>query len=167
MDFGAVICKPYPLCHDCVFKYNCFAYNNGLVSELPVKGNKLKIRTRWFNYLLIDHNKKTYIHKRTSDDIWNNLYEFVLIESTREVSVKKILSKAENEKILKKDAYHVVSISPLYTQQLSHQKILGRFIRLAVKKELVLPGFKAVSLKQLSRFAFPRIINAYFERTNS
>jgi len=70
MDFGAVICKPQnPLCHSCVLKDHCFAYKKGLVNKLPVKEKKIKITTRWFNYLVIGYNDKIYIHKRTSNDI--------------------------------------------------------------------------------------------------
>ena len=168
MDFGAVICKPQnPLCHSCVLKDHCFAYKKGLVNKLPVKEKKIKITTRWFNYLVIGYNDKIYIHKRTGNDIWKNLHEFVLIETNTDTSAKRVLAKAEKEKILKKVSYKVVSISPLYSQQLSHQKIKGRFIKIAIKKELVLTGLKPVSLKQLSRHAFPRLLNAYFEKRDS
>src|SRR5688572_25350470 len=167
MDFGAGICKPYPLCNICVFKDHCLAFKNDLVSELPVKEKKIKIRTRWFNYLVIENNKKTYIRKRTVSDIWKNLHEFPLIETGNEISVKSILTKAEKKNILKRASYKIVSISPVYTQQLSHQKIMGRFIKIVSKKELAIPGFKAVSLKQLSKYAFPRFITAFFERGHS
>ena len=168
MDFGAVICKPQnPLCHSCVLKDHCFAYKKGLVNKLPVKEKKIKITTRWFNYLVIGYNDKIYIHKRTGNNIWKNLHEFVLIETNTDTSAKRVLAKAEKEKILKKVSYKVVSISPLYSQQLSHQKIKGRFIKIAIKKEFDLPGFKPVSLRQLSRHAFPRFINAYFEKRDS
>src|SRR6187399_2118631 len=168
MDFGAVICKPQnPLCHNCVLKDHCFAYKKGLVNKLPVKEKKIKIATRWFNYLVIGYNDKIYIHKRISNDIWKNLHEFVLIETNTDVSAKRVLARAEKEKILKKNSYKVVSISPLYSQQLSHQKIKGLFIQIAIKKEVALPGFKPVSLKQLSHHAFPRLLKAYFEKRDS
>ena len=167
MDFGAVICKPFPLCNICIFKDHCFAFKNDLIDKLPVKEKKIKITTRWLNYLVIEYNKKIYIHKRTGSDIWKNLHEFVLMETDKDVSVKAILAKAEKEKILKKDSYKIVSVSPVYSQQLSHQKIMGRFIKMVSKKELAMPGFKAVSLKQLSQYAFPRFITAFFERGHS
>lgn len=165
MDFGAVICKPQnPLCLNCVLKDHCFAYKKGLANKLPVKTKEIRITTRWFNYLVIGHSNKIYIRKRVGNDIWKNLYEFVLFETNTDASPKRLLARAEKEKILKKNSYRVVSISPLYLQQLSHQKIKGRFIKVAIKEELVLPKFKLVSLKQLSRHAFPRLLNAYFEK---
>jgi len=168
MDFGAVICKPQnPICNNCVLRDHCFAFKNDLVNRLPVKQKKIKITVRWFNYLLIEYGGSIYIRKRTVNDIWKNLYEFVLIETTTNASAKRLLKKAEKEKILKKDSYKVESISPLYSQQLSHQKIQGRFIKITLKKEFALPGFRPVSSKQLSRHAFPRFINAYFEKGNS
>ena len=165
MDFGAVICKPQiPLCQTCVLKNDCFALKNKQVSKLPVKEKKLKIKTRWFNYLIIEHNKKTYIRKRDDNDIWKNLFEFILIEMNNERSATRVLSNAEKIGIIKKGSYEVLEISPVYTQQLSHQKITGRFIKISLKKEITLPGFKTISIKQLSQYAFPRFINAYFEK---
>ena len=167
MDFGAVICKPFPLCNICVFKEHCFAFNNDFVSQLPVKEKKLKIATRYFNYLVIEYNKKIYIRKRAGNDIWKSLHEFFLIETDNENRVKDILAKAEKQKVLKKDSYKILSVSPFYIQQLSHQKIIGRFIKIASENQLSLPGFKLISLKQLSLYAFPRLITAYFERGHS
>lgn len=168
MDFGAVVCKPQnPHCKTCVFKDHCFAFKNDLVNKLPIKEKKIKITTRWFNYLMIEYQGKIYIHKRTGSDIWKNLHEFVLIETSSKSSVKKILAKAEKDGFLKNDLYKILSVSPLYSQQLSHQKIMGRFIKITLKKECTLPGFKAVPLNQFSRYAFPRFINAYFENEGS
>jgi A/G-specific adenine glycosylase len=168
MDFGAVICKPQiPLCHDCILKDHCFAYKKDIVNKLPEKEKKIKITTRWFNYLVINYKNKLYIRKRISNDIWKNLHEFVLIETYTDVSAKRLLARAEKEKILKQGSYDLLSISPLYSQQLSHQKIKGRFIKINIKQEFVLPGFKPVSLKLLLRHAFPRLINAYFEKKDS
>ena len=167
MDFGAVICKPQnPLCENCIFKDHCFAFKKGLVNKLPVKEKKISIATRWFYYLVIESGGKFYIRKRIANDIWKNLYEFVLLETKSNSSVTKVLKNAGNG-FLKNGSYKIVSVSSLYSQQLSHQKIVGRFIRITLRKQLNIPGFKPVSSKQLSRFAFPRFINAYFEKEGS
>src|SRR6187200_768093 len=168
MDFGAVICKPQnPLCHNCVLKDYCFAFKNDLVNRLPVKGKKIKMTTRWFNYLVIEFQGKFYIRKRTGNDIWKSLHEFVLIETRNATTVNKILTMAEKDNILKNGSYKLLSVSPLSFQQLSHRKIQGRFIKITVKKEFVMPGFKPVTLKQRSLHAFPLLINAYFEKGDS
>lgn len=168
MDFGAVVCKPQnPICHNCILRDHCCAFKNGLVNKLPVKEKKIKVTTRWFNYLLIMYDEKIYLRKRAGNDIWRNLHEFVLIETTADASSKRLLAKAEKEKILKKDSYKILSVSPVHSQQLSHQKIMGRFIKLTLKEELNIPGFKAIPLKQQPRYAFPRFINAFFEKRDA
>ena len=164
MDFGAVICKPYPLCHICPFKNYCFAFTHGQVDKLPVKEKTIKIRTRWFNYLIIEHKRRFYIRKRAENDIWKNLNEFALIETATDVTVKKVLNKAEKNEILYKKSYSIKSVSSIYSQQLSHQKIRGRFIIIKLEKEIVPTGYKPVTIKQMLRLAFPRIITSYFEK---
>ena len=79
MDFGAVVCKPYPLCNSCPMKDHCAAFKNDLIDKLPVKEKKIEIKTRWFNYLVIENNSRFYIRNRIDNDIWNNLNEFVLV----------------------------------------------------------------------------------------
>ena len=164
MDFGAVVCKPYPLCTICPFKNVCFAFKNDQVENLPVKERKIKIKSRWFNYLIIGYNDKFYIRRRTGNDIWKNLNEFALVETEKDVPLKSILSKAEKDGILVKNLYSIESVSPIYSQQLSHQKIIGRFIKINLKKQIVPAGYKPVSIKQMFRLAFPRIITSYFEK---
>lgn len=164
MDFGAVICKPYPLCNSCPFNEYCFAFKNDQVDKLPVKEKKIKIRTRWFNYLIIEHNDRFYIRSRTGNDIWKHLNEFALIETAKDIPTENILSQAERNQILQKKSYSVKSVSPVYSQQLSHQKIIGRFIRIKLEKEIIPSGYKAVSVKQMFRLAFPRIITSYFAK---
>ena len=166
MDFGAVICRPYPVCDVCVFKDHCFAFKNNVVNQLPVKEKKIKVTNRWFNYLVIESDRKIYIGKRETNDIWKHLYEFFLIETHSNTPVARILAKAETNNIIKKDSYKVLSISPLYTQQLSHQKIMGKFIKIGIEKEIAVPGLRTVSLKQLSNHAFPRLINTYLENSH-
>lgn len=165
MDFGAIICKPRaPLCSNCVFKDHCFAFNNNLVNELPVKEKKLAIKKRWFNYLVLEYQNKIYLHKRIENDIWKDLHEFVLIESRNKVSINKVLSNAETSGFLKKDSYELISSSPFTSQQLTHQKITGRFIKVRLTKPHRVNGYKLVPLKHLSRYAFPRLINGWLEK---
>ena len=84
MDFGAVVCKPVlPLCSECPLQKKCVASQKNLVSLLPVKEKGIKIRQRFFNYLVVEHGDKIYIRQRTEKDIWQNLYEFILIETDR------------------------------------------------------------------------------------
>jgi A/G-specific adenine glycosylase len=163
MDFGALICKPAPLCNQCVFKKSCFAFLHNKINELPVKEKKLRIKKRWFYYFIIEYKGETAIRQRTGKDIWQQLYEFPMIEMEKEQEMKNILLQAENKGILQRKKYEVVSLSPLYKQQLSHQLIAGQFIKISLKKK---PASKNdwlwVSKNRLNKYAFPGFINYYF-----
>jgi A/G-specific adenine glycosylase len=76
MEFGALQPKS-PNCGVCVFNDSCAALQKKKVDQLPVKSKKLKVRNRYFNYLVVsDENENTLIQKRTAKGIWQNLYEF-------------------------------------------------------------------------------------------
>ena len=98
MEFGALQCVPKsPNCGVCVFNTSCAALQKKKVAQLPVKSKKLKVKNRFFNYLVAtDSNKNTLIQKRTSKGIWHNLYEFPLIESEENVDFDYISTQIQN-----------------------------------------------------------------------
>ena len=58
----------------------------------------------------------------------------------------------------------VKSISPLVVQQLTHQQISGQFIHIELASIPVsLKSLDWIQEKQMSEFAFPRLINGYLE----
>lgn len=164
MDFGAVICKPkLPLCINCALNKNCNAFVNNAVQQLPVKDKSILKKTRFFYYLLIELDEKVYVRKRCSKDIWENLYEFFLIE------VKEALV-FDNPHIIA-DAlgtvdFEVMNISPLYKQQLTHLTIQGQLIRLKISSPLALTGYEKVSKCALQKLPFPKFISNYLKDKN-
>jgi A/G-specific adenine glycosylase len=161
MDFGAVVCKPVaPVCATCVFKKHCFAFLNNKADDLPVKEKKISIRKRWFYYLVLEHQNKIAIRKRTEKDIWQNLYEFPLIETTNESNTETILQLAEKRKWLKKNDFELQVVSPLLKQQLSHQLIIGRFIMIRLKHKPQQTNNWLLEAKvNIDKNAFPQFIN--------
>jgi A/G-specific adenine glycosylase len=165
MDFGAVVCKPAaPLCVTCVFKKHCAAFLGNKINELPVKEKKISIRKRWFYYLVIEYKNEMAIRQRTEKDIWQDLYEFPLIESADELDKKSILQLIEKRKWLPGNNYELLSISPLFKQQLSHQLIAGQFIKIKLKQK---PSDKNdwlwVTKSKIGKYAFPQFINQYLQ----
>ena len=76
MDFGSMVCKPKnPSCSNCLISKKCVAYKNQLVDSLPIKAKKNKIKTLYFEYLVVNNNNKILI-ERVEDGIWKNLYQF-------------------------------------------------------------------------------------------
>lgn len=166
MDFGATVCKPVaPLCPVCPFNKDCYAYLHGKTAELPVKEKKIAIRKRWFYYLVAEYRGRIAIRQRVGKDIWQQLFEFPMVEMEQEQETGIVLQQAGKNGWLQKDAYETTGISPLYKQQLSHQLIAARFIRLKLKKKPAGPDdWVWLSRDELSGHAFPGIINQYLER---
>ncbi|MEO7923699.1 MAG: A/G-specific adenine glycosylase [Chitinophagaceae bacterium] len=164
MDFGAVVCKPaLPLCLKCPFKKLCFAFLHNKTDQLPVKEKKIRIRKRWFYYVIPEYKDQVAIRQRKEKDIWEGLYEFQLIESPVELSQKELLKEMAKRKWFPPQTDELLSVSPLFRQQLSHQLIAGQFIRLKFKRK---PARKNewfwVSRDKIGQYAFPGFINQYF-----
>ncbi|HYC28283.1 MAG TPA: NUDIX domain-containing protein, partial [Chitinophagaceae bacterium] len=168
MDFGATVCKPQrPLCHECVQRQDCQAFQHGWVDELPVKEKTLVKKTRWFNYYVIELDEQVYIHQRNGKDIWTNLFEFILHESDN-----SLLNQSTLQKQLKDwtghSAFSIRDISKTYRQQLTHQTIFGQFIHVQLTQP---PGKPFSSLlvpkHKLSAYAFPKMLNSYMQESTA
>ncbi len=81
MDFGATWCTPRsPRCLDCPFAETCDALRTGRVGQLPVKEKKLTVKERHLTYIYIHHEGMTALRRRPAGDIWQGLWEPLLIE---------------------------------------------------------------------------------------
>ena len=89
MEMGALVCKPAnPLCSSCVLNEHCYALRNKQTDVLPVKINKVKVRTRYLNYFIVQNGDKVLLTKRKVNDVWASLHEIPLIESTKSMDYK-------------------------------------------------------------------------------
>ena len=167
MDFGAVVCKPkLPLCKQCPLQSSCGAYLKGLVDVLPVKEKKIIKKTRCFFYFIIEHDDKVYVRKRGSKDIWENLYEFVLIEAPEVTDLEQLKKLAAYKALFGKVAYTIQTISKLYSQKLTHQIIQGQFIKIKIEKKQEVTGYQAVLQTKLAALPFPKLITTYLKDKN-
>lgn len=168
MEFGALQCVPQnPDCRKCPLKKNCKAYLKNLVDVLPIKSKKGKIRTRYFNYLIIRQKGKILIRKRTENDIWKNLYDFPMIETNKEISSSQI------KKMLRINPKSLVLNPKSFKHILSHQIIFARFweVKSSEKNSSALNGMQNPNLSyinenQLGKLAFPRLIERYFDENS-
>ncbi len=96
MEFGALQCKPRnPDCGICPLREDCYAYTHNMVDQLPAKTRKGVVKTRYFHYLLMEQGDKVRIRKRPEGDIWQDLYEFPLIETTEDIDESRLLQLPE------------------------------------------------------------------------
>ncbi|MFV8353089.1 A/G-specific adenine glycosylase [Flavobacterium sp. XS2P14] len=163
MEFGALQCVPKsPDCSICIFNESCAALQKNKVDQLPVKSKKLKVRNRYFNYLVLeDETGNTIVQKRTDKGIWHNLYEFPLIETEKEEDFDAVTVHLQTNF---RDHYQVKSLleynEKSILHKLSHQHLHIKFWKLAVKG-IVAGG---IDLKTLRTFPFPIVIHNFIEK---
>ncbi|MBT8266397.1 MAG: A/G-specific adenine glycosylase [Bacteroidia bacterium] len=130
MEFGARQCKPKsPNCSICPLHDSCFAFRKRLIEVLPVKLNKQKVKKRYFNYLvMLAKNGYTLMEKRHGKGIWQNLYQFPLIESTKRLSYAELCAQIDLQSMLNGSDYEIslYNENPI-THKLSHQHLITHF----------------------------------------
>jgi A/G-specific adenine glycosylase len=161
MDFGATICRPAPRCADCFFTAHCTAFQEGSQLLLPVKEKKSGKRQRWLNYIVLVQGDAVAVRQRTERDIWQDLHEFLLLETGGAVSERQLLSLLEEEWGI--GVSEVLASVPEVKQQLSHQTVFIRFL-LVSANGLPAPGtYRWVNRRELSLLAFPKTLREFAE----
>lgn len=165
MEFGATQCKPKnPDCTICPFNNSCIALHKEIIDTLPVKQKTIKIKKRYFNFLvIISENRKTILEKRKTKGIWQNLYQFPLIESEKSIDYKSFKNKVESHYLLNDTSF---SLS-LYNEEdivhkLSHQHLYTKFWILEVGH---LPE-NYLNIDDMQNYAVPVLIDNFLKAFN-
>jgi A/G-specific adenine glycosylase len=164
MDFGATVCKPQqPLCEICILQQKCVAYAEGLTKMLPVKEKKLLKRNRYFYYIIVEQQEKIFVRKRTEKDIWQNLWEFILVETDEKLPAEAFIKREEFKQLF---GGFIVSIqtSVFYKQQLTHQTIEGLFLYVTVDATFNNEHYTALEKAEIKMLAFPKFITGFLEK---
>ncbi len=107
MEIGEKICVPNgtPLCEKCPVKQFCYARENNLTDEIPVriKATKRKIENKTI-FIIRTKDGKIAIRKRNSRGLLANLYELP--------NVDKIIEEKEIENIAKNWKLKLIEINP-------------------------------------------------------
>ena len=156
MEFGAKQCKPKnPSCKSCPLNSSCVALQKNSIAELPVKLKKTKIKTKYFNFLVcLDKSQNTILEKRIQKGIWQNLYQFPLIESKKSLKTSEFENYLSNIQFLQ-NAYDL----SLYNtkdviHKLSHQHIYAKFW--IIETENI--SKEAIPIKTISQYPVPVLI---------
>ena len=162
MEFGALWCKPQnPKCEECPLQAQCLAFQNKTVSLLPVKDKKIKIKNRYLHYFIFNYKNSVYIQKRTEKDIWQNLYEFYLIETTQP-EPPEVLLKDKNLKKLVPN-FKVISVTPTKKHILSHQHLHAIFYEINIKEPIISKSLIKVKRDNLNDYGMPQLLNKYLK----
>lgn len=164
MEFGALQCKPKsPLCANCPLQVGCYAFKNNKVEVLPLKLKKVKVRERWFNYFVGIDEDCILTKQRLPGDIWQQLYDFPLIESEKEETLDDKLFLNQ----VKLSFGSQVSITKLYQKKhlLTHQIIYVQFfalhnymINFNLHKEI-----QSILIEDFRQLPHPKIISEFVE----
>ncbi len=168
MDFGSMVCKPVnPLCNDCIFQDQCLALQKQSVDKYPVRNIKRKVRERYFNYFLFQTNGPAgepcfFIQKRTGNDIWKNMYELPLLETSSQLSEEEIFSNPWWKALFpaEKDVL-IGKITPPMLHQLTHQRIHARLIHLKISSgdaKILRNRFRLTDNEGFNELPKPRLI---------
>lgn len=160
MEFGALQCVPKsPNCEDCIFSSSCGALQQKRVAKLPVKSKKTKVSNKFFNYLVLnDVTGNFVVKKREGKGIWENLYEFPLIETEELVSELDFMNQlAEMDFFNQKPTEFFVLNSQIIQHKLSHQNLYIRFFQLNFDSKL--PDSK--TLTEIKKLPFPIVIHNF------
>lgn len=166
MEFGARQCKPKsPDCSKCPLANDCIAHHTGQIQLLPVKLKKLKVTKKYFNFLVINSiNHKTILEKRTTKGIWQNLYQFPLIETSKTELDKNFIENLDH-KILKKISIKSIELfnKKDIIHRLSHQELYIKFWILHTSDNLKL----GIDWSKVSKRAVPIVIDRFIREFQS
>jgi A/G-specific adenine glycosylase len=160
MEFGAIQCSPKkPLCLHCPLNESCVALQKGIVGQLPVKLKKTKVRNRFFNYIIpiyidADGNRFTNLQQRKGKGIWQNLWEFPLIESNSMLEIEDVDNRYkelfEGNGEIELIEFNEVAI----IHKLSHQHLHTKFWILNTNTEIP----NQISFEKIKDFPVPVLI---------
>ena len=135
-----------------------------LVKELPVKLKKTKVTKRYFNFLvIISDDRKTIIEQRNEKGIWQKLYQFPLIETSKRVNLALLQKDSKFIKLFNNQEYS----ASLFNQdeiihKLSHQHLYTKFWIITLN---TLPK-RGISLKNIRDYPVPTLINNFINEFN-
>ncbi|MGK0235164.1 MAG: A/G-specific adenine glycosylase [Psychroserpens sp.] len=161
MEFGARYCMPQnPDCTSCIFNDKCLAFQKKKVKELPVKLKKTKVKDQYFNYIvMVSDMNMTVLNKRTKKGIWQQLYEFPLIESNSGINYDQLIELKEYKGLISK--YQIESITKYnetpIIHKLSHRNLHTQFWI----AEMIDTAEKSINIDLILEYPVPVLIENF------
>ena len=161
MDFGALHCKPQnPLCETCPFSDSCFALEKKLTKELPVKEKKVKVRKRYFNFLVIKtKDNRTILSERKGKGIWQGLFQFPLIESDKTINKEELILSEDFTNLFPSKTTLSLFNSKEIIHKLSHQHLHTQFWIIETKNS---PEIN-INWSEIEKYPVPILIANFLE----
>lgn len=162
MEFGAIQCRPKnPNCSICPLSQSCFALQQNKIDTLPVKLGKTKVSTKYFNFLIIlSEDQKTIFQKRTAKGIWQNLYQFPLLETPEKLKSADFKNHPFIKALFKDTPYkYSLYNKNVIVHKLSHQHLHVKFWIVSVPQ---LPK-KGIPIDTLINYPTPIVLSNFID----
>ncbi|WP_242131226.1 A/G-specific adenine glycosylase [Aestuariivivens marinum] len=165
MEFGARQCRPKnPDCSVCPLQEGCLALGTNKIDMLPVKLKAAKVKKKHFNFLVfISNDGKTVLEQRKDKGIWQNLYQFPLIETVKAINVPQLKVLLNTHDLLKNKTFDIALYNKdTIVHKLSHQHLYTKFWIVKVDDL----GSKGIFTKDIHQYAVPVLIGNFIEAFN-
>jgi A/G-specific adenine glycosylase len=167
MEFGALQCIPgAPDCSVCPFQSECLAYARHSIARYPAKQNTTKTQDRYLYYFQMGDSEYLYINKRQGKGIWQNLFEFPLIESEIPLDFNQLSQHTTfREWFPEGIAYDFQLMVENKKHVLSHRILYASFYQLTLTKIPEMPGsFIKIKRADIDRYPVHRLMQYYLEK---
>ena len=156
MDFGALQCKPQnPDCGHCPINSSCMALCKKKVRDLPVKIKKIKVKKKYFNYIVfITKDNRTVFEQRVEKGIWKGLYQFPLVETPSEICLDELTACKDFQRLVPTHFKIHLFNKNTVVHKLSHQHLFTKFW--IVQLESI--ERKTISWNKIELFPMPVLI---------
>ena len=162
MEFGALQCTPKATdCQTCPFSSYCVAHQQAKVEQFPVKLKKGKVKDRYFNFLVCTTpNDALLLEKREEKGIWQNLWQFPLVEGTSLLDSNQLKKEAAFQNTVGETSYTLTLVNKQPVKHLlSHQRLWIRFWQL---EGAYFQG-NSISKKDIHAYAVPVPLAQYIK----
>ncbi|MFT6746375.1 MAG: A/G-specific adenine glycosylase [Glaciecola sp.] len=159
MEFGALQCVPKnPNCDQCPFMEICEAFHLNKVTELPVKSRKIKRRSRYFTYLVVEKDGKYLTTQRPEKGIWANMMEFPMVETDKKVNNFEQFEQSKlNDFPFEFETY---STTEYRKHILTHQDIHYVFWSVKLKGN-TMDQYQFIERRELNNMPFPKLLENF------
>jgi A/G-specific adenine glycosylase len=162
MELGALQCLPdQPACSTCPLMTKCYAFTHQLVHNFPVRAKRVKQKERYLNFLYLHYNQFLFLEKRGDKDIWRNMYQFPLIETTNPASAETVIESDAWKKILSNIAFTIEAVSPEIIHVLTHQRLHIRFFTVRLNNAKPPGHLIAAEKSELSGYPVPKPVENF------
>ncbi|MFL1010847.1 A/G-specific adenine glycosylase [Flavisericum labens] len=165
MEFGATQCKPKnPDCGNCPFQNSCVAFGHNHIDALPVKNKSARAKKKYFNFLVfVSEDGKTILEKRQGKGIWQNLYQFPLVETNKNFDAESFEPLIESHDLVKGHPFKFTPYNKeCIVHKLSHRHLHTKFWIVNVEKLPVM----GIPVNQVRDYAVPILIGNFIESFN-